>query len=76
VWLERTDVSEEFSASCIKVTRIGELGAWPYLATDARYVRRLLVKASVVASSPILVILMQEALSSLETSVLNKRHAK
>jgi hypothetical protein len=33
-------------------------------------VRRLLVTASVVPSSPILVTLMKEALSSYETSVL------
>jgi hypothetical protein len=37
-----------------------------------RSVRRLLVTASVVPSSPILVILMKEALSSSETSVLTK----
>jgi hypothetical protein len=35
-------------------------------------VRRLLVKASVVPSSPILVTLMMEALSSCETSVLTR----
>jgi hypothetical protein len=34
--------------------------------------RRLLVTANVVPSSPILVILMKEALSSSETSVLTK----
>jgi hypothetical protein len=37
-------------------------------ATDARSVRRLLVTASVVPISPILVTLMKEALSSSETS--------
>jgi hypothetical protein len=35
-------------------------------------VRRLLVTASVVPSSPILVTLMKEALSSYETSVLTR----
>jgi hypothetical protein len=35
-------------------------------------VRRLLVEASVVPSSPILVTLMKEALSSSETSVLTR----
>jgi hypothetical protein len=35
-------------------------------------VRRLLVTASVVPSSPILVTLMEEALSSSETSVLTR----
>jgi hypothetical protein len=34
----------------------------------------LLVTVSVVPSSPILVTLMKEALSSSETSVLNKSH--
>jgi hypothetical protein len=37
-----------------------------------RSVRRLLVAASVVPSSPILVTLMEEALSSSETSVLTR----
>jgi hypothetical protein len=49
------------------------------MATDARYedvflrsVRRLVVTANVVPSSPILVTLMMEALSSSETSVLTR----
>jgi hypothetical protein len=42
------------------------------VATDARYVRRLLVAASVVPSSPILATLMKEALGSSETSVLTR----
>jgi hypothetical protein len=50
-----TDVSEEFSASIIRVIRIGEL-----------------VTANVVPSSPILIILMMEALSSSEMSVLKR----
>jgi hypothetical protein len=37
-----------------------------------RSVRRLLVRASVVPSSPILVTLMKKALSSSETSVLTR----
>jgi predicted hotdog family 3-hydroxylacyl-ACP dehydratase len=37
-----------------------------------RSVRRLLVTASVIPSSPILVTLMKEALSSSETSVLTR----
>jgi hypothetical protein len=48
------------------VTRIGELGT---LAVTSN-VRQLLVTASVVPDSPILVTLMKEALSSSETSVL------
>jgi hypothetical protein len=54
--LVRTDVWEELSASFIRVRRIGELG----------------VTASVVSSSPILITLMNEALSSSETSVLTR----
>jgi hypothetical protein len=56
VALVRTNVSQELSASFIRVTRIG----------------RLLVTASVVPSSLVLVILMKEALSSSETSVLTR----
>jgi hypothetical protein len=68
VALVRTDVSEERSASFIRVTRIGELGTT--LAVIS--VRRLLVTASVVPSSPILVTLMKEALSSSETSIITR----
>jgi hypothetical protein len=57
VALVRTDVSEEIIASIIRV------------ATDASY---LLVMASVVPSSPILVTLMMEALRSSETSGLTR----
>jgi hypothetical protein len=59
VALVRTDVSEELIASFIRVTRIGELGT-------------TLVTASVVPSSPILVTLIKEALSSSETSVITR----
>jgi hypothetical protein len=54
VALRRTDVPEELSASLV------------YLHS----VPRLIVTASVVPSSPILVTLMKEALRSPETSVL------
>jgi hypothetical protein len=70
VALVRTDVSEELSASFIMVTRIGELGTT--LAVTSSNVLRLLVTASVVPSSPILVTLMKEALSSSETSVFTR----
>jgi hypothetical protein len=69
VALVRTDVSEEMNASFIRVTRTGELGT-PLVFL--RSVRRLLVTASVVHSSPILVTLMKEALSCSETSVLKR----
>jgi hypothetical protein len=80
VALVRTDVSEELSASFIRVTRIGELGTTLGVTTDRSYahivflrsVRRLLVTASVVPSSPILVTLMMQLLSSSETSVLTR----
>jgi hypothetical protein len=49
------------------VTKIGELGT-PLAATS----NRLLVAASVVTSSPILVTLMKEAPSSTETLVLTR----
>jgi hypothetical protein len=65
VALVRTDVSEELSASFIRVTRIGEIGPTLFL----RSVRRLPVTDSVVPSSPILVTLMMEVLISSETSV-------
>jgi hypothetical protein len=55
--LVRTDVSEDRSASFIRLTRIGEL-------------RTTLAVTSIVPSSPILVTLMKEALSSSEMSVL------
>jgi hypothetical protein len=58
VALVRTNVTEELSASFLRVTRNGELA--------------MLVTASVVPSSPILVTLRNEALSSSETSVLTR----
>jgi hypothetical protein len=56
VALVRTQVSEEFRVSFIRVTRIGELGATLALTSNRRMVR------------------VKEALSSYETSVLNKSH--
>jgi hypothetical protein len=65
VALVRTYVLEELSASFLRVTRIVELGT-------LRSVRQLLVTSSVAPSSPIIVTLMKEALSSSETSVLTR----
>jgi hypothetical protein len=70
----RIDISEELGASFIRVTRIGELGTTLALTSNRRTQRRLLVTASVVPSSPILVTLMKKALSSSETSVLARSH--
>jgi hypothetical protein len=72
VALVRTDVSEDLSASVIRVTRIGELGTTLAVTCNRHSVRRMLVRASVIPSSPILVTLMKEALSSSETSVLTR----
>jgi hypothetical protein len=59
VALVRTDVSELFGMPIIWVTRISETGT-------------MLVTANFVLSSPILVTLMKEVLSSSETSVLTR----
>jgi hypothetical protein len=75
VALIRTDVSKELSAFFIRMTRIGELGTTLAVTSNRRTlrsVRRLLVTASVVPGSSILVILMKEELSSSETSVLTR----
>jgi hypothetical protein len=59
----KTDVSQEFSTSFVRVASH---------LVFIRSVRRLLVTANVVPSSPILATLMKEALSSCETSVLTR----
>jgi hypothetical protein len=64
VALVRTDVSEELSASIIRVTRIGELGTTLPVTSNRRTLRRI---TNAVPSSPILVTLMMETLSSSET---------
>jgi hypothetical protein len=48
VALVRTDVSEELTASIIRVTGIGELGT----ALAVTSVHRLIVTANIVPSSP------------------------
>jgi hypothetical protein len=72
VALVRTDVSEELSASFIRVVKIDELGTTLAITSNQRNVLRLIVTASVIPSSQILVTLMKEALSSSETSVLTR----
>jgi hypothetical protein len=66
----RTDVSEERSASFIMVTRIGELGTTLAVTSKRRTLRRNTY--GYVPSTPILVTLMMEALSSSEMSVLTR----
>jgi hypothetical protein len=61
VVLVRTDVSEELSASIIRVTRIGEVGTTLAVTSNRRKQR-----------SPILVTLMMEALRSSVTSVFTR----
>jgi hypothetical protein len=74
----RTDVSEEPGASFIRVTQIGELEQHKLqLATDVRceISSQRTQKTpffNVVPSSPVLVTLMKQALSSSETSVLTR----
>jgi hypothetical protein len=77
VALVRTDISEEPSASIIRVTRIGELGTLAVtikrrtLQRNTCSIRQLLGMAN-VPSSPILITLMMEELGSSETSVLTR----
>jgi hypothetical protein len=66
VALVRIDISEELSASFIRMTRIRELGKTLPV--------RLVVRASVVPISPILVTLMKEALSSPKRRFLQEPH--
>jgi hypothetical protein len=72
VGVVRTDVLEELSASFIRVTRIGELETTLAVTSNHRSVRWLLVTSNFVNSSPILLTLMKEALSSSETSILTR----
>jgi hypothetical protein len=86
VALVRAHVSEELRASIIRATRIGELRTLAVTSNRSRLRRninsfyfvflhsvcRLLVTANVVPNSPILVILMIEALSSSETSFFTR----
>jgi hypothetical protein len=82
VALVRTDFSEEPSASLIRAKRIGKSGTTLALNSNRgtlrrntkhlvflRSVPRLLFAAGVVPDSPILVVLMREALGSSATSV-------
>jgi hypothetical protein len=72
VALVRTGVSEEHNASFIRVTGICKLGATLAVTSNLRSVSRLIVVASIIPSTQILVTLMKEVLSSSETSVLKR----
>jgi hypothetical protein len=69
VALVRSGVSEELSASFIRVIRIGELGTTLAVTSNRRTQCASVVSHGYVPSSLILVTLMMEALSSSETSV-------
>jgi hypothetical protein len=76
VALVRTDVSEEFSASIIRVTRIGELGTMLSVTSNRRFVFlhstcRLLVTAIFLCTQFIVTLLM-EPLSFSKTSFLTR----
>jgi hypothetical protein len=74
VALVSTDVSQELSATFIRVTRIAELGTTLAVTSNRRSLRsvRLFLVTANVSSSPILANLMKEALRSSETSVLTR----
>jgi hypothetical protein len=71
VALVRTDVSEELSASFIRVTMIGELGTTLAITSNRRTLRRN-IKYTILGILGILVTLMEEVLSSSETTVLTR----
>jgi hypothetical protein len=71
VSLVRTDVSVEFSASMIRVTRIGELGTLA-VSSNRRCVLQLLVTANVFPTSLIHFTLIMEVTRFYETSVLTR----
>jgi predicted hotdog family 3-hydroxylacyl-ACP dehydratase len=84
VALVRADVSDELKASFIRVTKIVELGTTLSVTSNRRTlrrnrflrsVRRLLVTASVVPISTILVTLMEEALKFLRNVGSYNSHA-
>jgi hypothetical protein len=83
VALVRTNVSEELSASFIRVAKIGELGTTVAVTSNRRTLRRnikwylvlvlgISTQRASVASSPILVTAMKEALSSSEKYALTR----
>jgi hypothetical protein len=77
VALVRTDVSQEYIASIIKVTKISHLGTTLAVTSNRSTLRPLLVTANGVPRSLILVALKMDVIRSSETSVLTtatRRH--
>jgi hypothetical protein len=75
VAIVRTDVLKEFSASIIRITRIGELRTTLAVTGNRRTLQRntkLLVTDNVVPTSPVLLTLMMGALYSSETLALTR----
>jgi hypothetical protein len=70
VTLVRTDVSEELNASIIRMARIRELGTTVAVTSNRRKLRRN--AANVIPSSPTLVTLKMEELSSSETLAITR----
>jgi hypothetical protein len=68
----KNDVSEERIASIFRVINIDEMGTMLAVTSNRSTLRRLLVKANVVPTSPIAVTLIMKALRSSETSVLTR----
>jgi hypothetical protein len=71
----RTQVSEELTASIIRVARIGELRITLTVTSNQkmfRSLRQLIVTTNAIPCSLILVTLMMETLSSSEISVLTR----
>jgi hypothetical protein len=72
VALVRTDVSEDTSASIVRVTRIDELGTTLAVTSNRRMLRRNTSLRFRISGSPILVTLMMEALDASKTSILTR----
>jgi hypothetical protein len=72
VALVRTDISEERSASYIRVTRIGVLGTTLAVTSNQSTLQRNTTTANAAPSSSILITLIMEKLISSETSDLTR----
>jgi hypothetical protein len=72
VFLLRTVLSEELSAAIIRVRRFDELRTTLAVTSNRRTLRASVASYGYLPSSPILVTLMMEALSSSETSIITR----